>query len=179
MGRGGARPNTGGARPGSGRKSSWKSSSKTKMLRVPEDIAAEVLGYAHKLDRQRVTEANIKQLLESLVTATNADLASVHSFDNLLNSGSPENADGLGVLMETIRRASAGSSSEIPTLDLRDLPIHLLGDKYVVCLNDLQQKYQLFVDPAKFTQKREGETERDIQKQFALNRQRVNLRSPE
>jgi len=62
MGRGGPRLNTGGARPGSGRKSPWKSSSKTKSIRVPEEIAEEVLGYAYRLDRQKAMESSCQSL---------------------------------------------------------------------------------------------------------------------
>lgn len=178
MGRGGARANTGGARPGSGRKSPWQSSSKTRSIRIPEEIAAEVLGYAHKLDRQKVTEKNISQLLESLGNAMNIDPAFISVSDDLLNSASSEDIDGLGVLMETIRRVSAGEPIDIPTLDLRNKQIYLLGDKYVVCLEDLQSEYRLLVEPAKFTERREGESDTDIRKQFALSQQTVNLKSP-
>jgi hypothetical protein len=66
MGRGGPRPNTGGARPGAGRKSLWQSSSKTKSIRVPEEIAEEVLGYAYRLDRQKAMET-LCQSLASLI----------------------------------------------------------------------------------------------------------------
>lgn len=177
MGRGGARPNTGGARPGSGRKSPWQSTSKTKSIRVPEEIAAEVLGYAHKLDREKVTEANIKQLLESLGKAMNIDPAFISVSDDLLDSASEDDLEGLGALMETMRRVSAGEPLAIPTLDLRGKQIYLLGDKYVVCLEDLQEEYKLLVDPAKFAERREGESDLDIRKQFALSKQTVNLKS--
>lgn len=66
MVRGGPRPNTGGARPGSGRKSPWQSSSKTKSIRVPEEIAEEVLGYAYRLDRQKAMQS-LCQSLASLI----------------------------------------------------------------------------------------------------------------
>ncbi len=178
MGRGGARPNTGGARPGSGRKSPWQSSSKTKSIRVPEEIAAEVLGYAHRLDSQKATEKQIRQFIENMAKEMNTDPAFISVSDDLLKSASPDDLEGVGALIETMRRVSAGESLEIPTLDLRDKQIYLLGNKYVVCLEDLQEEYKLLVEPAKFTERREGESDLDIRRQFAISKPIAYLTSP-
>jgi hypothetical protein len=55
----------GGARQGSGRKSEW-SSGQTKAIRVPEDLAQEIIMFAKKLDRERRLEAQQKHLTSLL-----------------------------------------------------------------------------------------------------------------
>lgn len=47
----------GGARPGSGPDSSWKSG-KTRTIRVPEVLAAQILQIARKLDNEEVIETD-------------------------------------------------------------------------------------------------------------------------
>ena len=50
MGRGGVRSN-------SGAKSKWKHG-KTKMIRVPEDLADQILEFAHKLDEKGIIDSD-------------------------------------------------------------------------------------------------------------------------
>lgn len=52
----------GGARQGAGRKSEW-SSGKTTAIRVPEDLAPEIMMFARKLERERQLEAQQKHLI--------------------------------------------------------------------------------------------------------------------
>ena len=55
----------GGVRQGAGRKSSW-SSSETRPIRVPEYLAAEVLAFAKKLDKERSFALNQERLADLL-----------------------------------------------------------------------------------------------------------------
>jgi hypothetical protein len=55
----------GGARQGAGRKSEW-SSGKTTAIRVPEDLAEEIMMFAKKLDKERRLAAQQKHLTSLL-----------------------------------------------------------------------------------------------------------------
>jgi hypothetical protein len=54
----------GGARSNSGAKGKWKHG-KTKMIRVPEDLADQILEYAHKLDEDASIENETEPKIDS------------------------------------------------------------------------------------------------------------------
>lgn len=43
-----------------GRKSAWKNASDTKTIRVPEELAEQILNYAHKLDENEAIDYDTK-----------------------------------------------------------------------------------------------------------------------
>lgn len=155
----------GGAREGAGRPSPWKSSNKTKSLRVPEEIADEVLVYAKKLDRQRTTENQLKKFLAQVEEKMGFQPGFIQMSEEVVEKSSQEDVEGTLMFMELLHRVAAGKPIERPILNLEDKQVYLLDNEYVVRLVDLQEDYQVLVDPELIC-KRKGETEADIQKQF-------------
>lgn len=161
----------GGARKGAGRPSPWKSSSQTTNIRVPEEIADEVLVYAKKLDRERTTENQLKKFLTQVEEKMGFQPGFIQMSEEVVKNSSEEDIQGTLMFMELLHRVAAGQPIQKPVLSLEDKQVYLLDNEYVVRLVDLQEEYQVMVEPAKVC-KREGETEADIEKQFpryALN----------
>lgn len=155
----------GGAREGAGRPSPWKSSSKTKILRVPEELADEVLVYAKKLDRQRTSENQLKKLLAQVQQKMGFQPGFIQMSEEVVEKSSEEDRQGTLMLMELLQRVANGKPVERPILNLDAQQIYLLDNEYVVRLVDLLSDYQVLVDPAK-VRKREKETDEDILRQF-------------
>jgi hypothetical protein len=93
----------GGAREGAGGKSEWKTG-KTKVIRVPESLAEEVLDYARRLDGGEISEpvTNSKTInLSGVSLKTYGGKISVH-VEDLAKAGYEIQPESLGKIFKSI-----------------------------------------------------------------------------
>jgi hypothetical protein len=100
----------GGAREGAGCKSGWKKG-KTKLIRVPEILADQVLDYARKLDDdsiiESVTESKVVNLAGIKLKTYNGKIA-IH-IEDLVKGGYEIMPEHLGLMFKSILSQRLGN----------------------------------------------------------------------